>query len=165
MKFLFFVSLLLSNKSWSQHSILKDQLDKVISEVHNDFKSLKGKFKALNEIGDSVFYSNILLEGTINTVIEKSYDSKSWDFISIIDSSSLRYSKKSIQAWMKKLKSSIGREYIISPIDEKYAYSGSAKGYSFIKENIKILVFYSILSDSKVFSKSYLIISKNEDNN
>ena len=96
---------------------------------------------------ETLFFIPIfLLEGTINTVIEKSYDSKSSDFYFYNRFIKFEIFKKSIQAWMKKLKSSIGREYIIYPIDEKYAFSGGAKGYSFIKENIKILVFYSILS-------------------
>ncbi|HQX97604.1 MAG: hypothetical protein IPH34_15865 [Chitinophagaceae bacterium] len=165
MKFLFFTLIFLTNKCWSQDVILNDQFKKVISEVNNEFKSLKGNFKNVSDNGDSVFHSHVFLEGTINSEIEKNHDSKSWSFICTIDSANLKSSKKTIQEWMMKLKSSLSKEYKINHINEKYANGGGAKGYNFINGNIKIIIFYSILTESKAFSKSYLIISTKDGNN
>lgn len=62
MKFLFFTLIFLTNKCWSQDVILNDQFKKVISEVNNEFKSLKGNFKNVSDNGDSVFHSHVFLE-------------------------------------------------------------------------------------------------------
>jgi lipopolysaccharide export LptBFGC system permease protein LptF len=155
-----FISLFIGLFASPQSDKLPNQLRRIIDNAPDEFKNIRGGIKEITKNNDTVFFARVIVNGTMENIIEKSDGENSWIFTSIIDSSITKESKKNIKMWKKEIQDVLGDSFNLQTIDLDYGKAvGGAKGYTFTNENLSITLIYTYIYGADI-SHTYLTFKR-----
>src|SRR5687767_7860689 len=102
MRFLFINITIILSMATSDQITFAEQVKKIVSDAGKNFETLRGQVNPGTNVADSVFNSEIQIEGTTENQIWRSADG--WVYSSIIaENVNLKEAKEICNQWKKKL--------------------------------------------------------------
>ena len=164
MKLLLTISTFLASLlSFSQNDTYSYQLYRIIADAENSFKNLRGEIKNISKKGDTVFHSNVTIEGSSQNEISKSSSDSSkltYYFSCRLDSNSIKEAKKLVDHFKRKTKKVLDKGYKVETFHHDHGrLIGESRGFIFRGHGVVITIIYNIIV-SYPFAYSYLMVHK-----
>ena len=147
MRFLFINITIILSMATSAQITFAEQVKKIVSDAGKNFETLRAQVNPGTNVADSVFNSEIQIEGTTENQIWRSADG--WVYSSIIaENVNLKEAKEICNQWKKKLSILSDAGFLL----KKFKITDSAPvlyGWRFLKEGLLVSIEVSPLSNEQ----------------